>query len=118
MSAQPIVLHLEAAPQRLDASSLQSFRVTLTAENRGPEVIDPELRRTQLLINGTPSRAWSLTVGNGKRPPAWDALPPGRSVSMTWPGIGLSLFLQPGRFDLQLVLDDARSNVVHVTVEP
>jgi hypothetical protein len=113
-----IQTQLSAEPTSLTEDTRDQLRITLTATNVGMEIVDPELSRAQLRVNGTPSRAFSLAVGNGRRPEKWYALAPGDSVSMTWSTLGERLFPGPGEYALVLSLHDQEADTVTVSVQP
>jgi hypothetical protein len=107
-STNAIKLQLDAEPLQLTLATRSAFKVSLTAANQGTEVVDPQLRRAELFVNGQRSFAWGLAIGNGRRPAMWYALPPGQSVTMTWSTLGESLFPGAGSYALELALDDLR----------
>jgi hypothetical protein len=111
-----IVLRLGIEPTDLELDERDRMKLTVTAVNAGAEMIDPELRRTDLLVDGEPSMAFSETIANGRRAEKWYALPPGDTVSMTWGGLGSILLPGPGEYTLELALDNERSEPVTVTV--
>ncbi len=106
MKAEMIKLELTAEPLQLTMSERKNFKISIAATNQGDEVIDPELHRAQLFVNGKWSKVWSLAIGNGRREEKWFALPPGGTVSMTWSSLGESLFPNLGAFTLVLRYDD------------
>jgi hypothetical protein len=112
----PIDVELTAEPLRLTMPGRKNFKISMSATNQGKEVVDPELHRAQLFVNGKRSRVWSLAIGNGRREAAWSALPPGETVSMTWSSMGKSLFPNPGTFDLVLHFQDAERARLRVEV--
>ncbi len=113
-----MALELGAEPVRLPLEARDCLALSITATNTGSEVVDPELHRAQLLVNGEPSSAWSLAIGNGPREPRWFALSPGESVTMSWSSLGSAVLPEPGEYRLELRLDDVRSRPVRVVVEP
>jgi hypothetical protein len=113
-----IVTRLSVEPDTVPLDGRDRLRLTLSATNAGTEIVDPELHRAQLEINGRRSRAFSLAVGNGRREPKWYSLPPGDTVSMTWPTLGERLFDEPGEYTLVLSLQGREADAVTVTVSP
>lgn len=115
-SDAPIEVELEAEPDELAMAERDRFRITLSATNTGSETVDPDLKQAELLVNGTPSKVWSLAVRNGKRDRSWFALSPGETTAMTWSTLGRSLFREPGTFELVLRLRDRElpPKTVHV----
>lgn len=112
-----IQTRLSAEPTSLTKDTRDQLRLTLSATNVGTEVVDPELHRAELLVNGRRSRAFALAVGNGKRETKWYALPPGDTVSMTWSTLGERLLDEPGEYTLQLSHDGQEAEPVTVAVE-
>jgi hypothetical protein len=118
MEEHAIGLELRAEPSQLTVPTRDRLRLSVTATNEGAEVVDPELYRAELRVNGERSRAFALAIGNGRRDPKWFALPPGESVSMTWSSLGESLFPGVGEFTLVLAHDDREAEPVTVSVLP
>ena len=120
MKEEPVKLLVRADPRQLTLPERKYFKISLTAINQGTEIIDPQLHRVKLLVNGKESKVWSLAVSNGKREAKWLALPPGETVSVTWSSIGESLLPSPGVFTLAFRLDDVQlaSILVRVLVPP
>jgi len=118
MSTDAIHLKLLAEPHDLFMAERGKFEVGVTASNRGTEVVDPELYRARLLINGRDSLVWSDAIGNGYREAKWFALPPGDSVSMIWTSMGESFFPRPGVYTLILRLSHIEAAPVVVRVRP
>jgi hypothetical protein len=116
MNGNSIALNLLAEPLRLTLSERKDFKISISATNRGSQVIDPELHRAELFINGKASKAWSLAIGNGRREAKWSALPPGDTVSMTWSTLGESLFPAPGQYSLVLRHEGTELAPIHVEV--
>ena len=111
-----IQLSLRAEPASLPVAARDRLQLTLSATNVGMEIIDPELSRADLLVNGERSDAFALAVGNGRREEKWFALPPGDSVSMTWSTLGETVLPGPGDYILVLSLDGEQAAPVTVTV--
>jgi hypothetical protein len=100
MNDDLIQVKLIAEPRQFSMAERQRFKLTITATNQGKQVIDPELGRTQLFVNGKNSMVWGLAISNGFREGRWFALPPGDTVSMSWSSMGPSLFPSPGEYTL------------------
>jgi len=113
----PLSLTLTATPKTLTMAKRARFQVRFTAVNTGARTINPRLHSVRLLVNGRPSTAWMLAIGNGARDRRWYALPPGGSLQMGWP-LGKALFPAPGRYILLLQQGTLRSAAVTVTVAP
>ncbi|GLZ79252.1 hypothetical protein Afil01_40590 [Actinorhabdospora filicis] len=111
-----VSVSLRAEPAELTMPERHTFRLSLDALNPGDRTVDPRLHRARLLVNGHESTAWSLAVGNGRRPPEWTALPPGERVTMTWSALAAALFPRPGTYDLVLTLDETETPAVRVVV--
>jgi len=116
MKEEPVKLVLRAEPQQLTLSERKYFKISLAAINQGREIVDPQLHRVKLLVNGEESKVWSLAISNGKREAKWFALPPGETVSMTWASMGESLLTGPGVFTLALRFDDMQLAPIQVRV--
>lgn len=100
----PIEIRLLAAPTRLSMSERDRFRVGLVATNTSDAAVDPHLYAARLLVNGTPSPAFDLALGNGDMPVNWDALAAGDTTPVVeWP-LGMALFTDPGEYVLVLRL--------------
>jgi hypothetical protein len=113
-----IRLTLDVEPTSLTLATLDQLKVTLTARNVGMAVVDPELHRARLTVNGRPSKAFSNAVSNGRREEKWFALPAGDEVTMTWSTLGERLISEPGDYTLALALDENASEPVTVAVAP
>jgi hypothetical protein len=101
----PIEIHVLAHPTRLAMAERDRFRVGLTATNRSQDALDPQLFGTRLLVDGEPSPAFDLAIGNGVMPAGWDHLAPGETTPVVeWP-LGEALFEQPGEYELVLRLE-------------
>jgi hypothetical protein len=111
-----IVLRLDVEPTELAADERDRLQLTVSATNAGMEMVDPELYRTDLRVDGERSQAFALAIGNGRRPEKWFALAAGDTVSMTWGGLGPAVLPGPGDHTLVLALDDQESEPVTVTV--
>lgn len=110
-----LAIKLLSSPTRLTMAERSTFMVGLEVENRGAEVVEPELSQCSLLVNGEPSMSWGFAIGNGTREPAWYKLPPGKSVTMSWP-LGEALFEHPGDYRLVMKLGHQESTAdIHVT---
>jgi len=116
MKKGTIKLLLSAEPQHLTMFERKDFKISLTATNQGSEIVDPQLHKAKLLVNGKEAKVWTLAIGNGKREAKWFALPPGETVSMTWSSMGESLFTRPGVYTLALRFDETRLAPIEVQV--
>lgn len=110
-----LAVKLLAAPRQLSMAERSKFMIGVEVVNRGATVVDPKMASCRLTVNGEPSMAWNLAIGNGAREPTWTQLPPGETATMSWP-LGLDLFDEPGDYHLVMTLGDQRSSVdIHVT---
>lgn len=101
----PIEIRLLAAPTQLSMSELDRFRIGLVATNTSDAAVDPHLYAARLLVNGTPSPAFDLALGNGVVPAMWEVLPAGDTTSaVEWP-LGTALFTGPGEYVFVLSLE-------------
>ena len=101
----PIEIHLLAHPTRLTMAEREQFRVGLTATNRSQDALDPLLYDARLLVDGEPSPAFDLAIGNGVMPAKWERLAAGDTTPIVeWP-LGEALFEQPGEYELVLRLE-------------
>jgi len=101
----PIEISLLAHPTRLTMAERSRFRVGLTATNRSQDSLDPQVYGARLLVDGEPSAAFDLAIGNGAIPAGWESLPPGETThDVEWP-LGEALFEQPGEYLLVLRLE-------------
>lgn len=96
-------MKLLASPTQLTLAERDKFMVGLEITNRGKVAVDPQAATGELTVNGERSMAWSLAIGNGAREPSWNSLPPGQTISMSWP-LGDALFDKPGSYHLVLSL--------------
>lgn len=118
MSTDAISLQLFAEPRNFSVAGRDEFEVGIVATNWGAEVVDPELHRARLLINGRDSLIWADAIANGLRQPEWSALPPGGTVSMSWPSMGEAFFPEPGVYALQLRVGHIEAPPVAIRVSP
>jgi len=97
----PLEIHLLVTSTRFSMQERDRFRLGLTATNTTDTAIDPHLFGVRLLVNGTPSPAFDLKVGNAM-PVKWDNLPAGETTpQVDWP-LGKALFTEPGKYELVL----------------
>lgn len=118
MQTTTVALELGVKPLQFSMSERDWIKISITATNQGSEVVDPELHRTRLYINGKDSLIWNEAIGNGKREPKWFALPPGETVSLSWSTMGKSLFPAPGKYKLVLNYTDKEWSPKVVVVTP
>jgi hypothetical protein len=101
----PIEIRLLAEPTRLHLADRERFRIGLVATNTSQEAIDPQLYAARLLVDGEPSAAFDLALGNGVMPAGWDVLPPGGTTPVVEWRLGDALFPEPGEYHLVLRLE-------------
>jgi len=112
---QNLAIKLLASPTTLTMAERKKFMVGLEVVNRGDAAVDPGLYNCTLTVNGQPGYAWDLAIQNGPREAAWSMLPPGKTVTMSWP-LGEALFEHPGTYHLVMKLGKQESTAdVHVT---
>lgn len=116
-AALPLALKLAVSKTTLTLAQRARFQIRFTAVNQGSHTINPRLYSVRLLVNGRPSVAWMLAIGNGPRDRRWTALPAGESLQMGW-ALGKALFPAPGRYQMVLQQGTLRSAAVTVTVTP
>lgn len=112
-----ITVQLTAEPQTLGAAQLDDFKVGVIVRNVGQQIVDPQLRLSELRVNGKPSHDWSMAVGNSGLDARWKALPPGESVSAQWQ-LARELFPGPGTYQLELTVAGVTSATLQVQVTP
>jgi len=106
VSAGAVSVRLLVEPDRLSFDERGAFRLGVTATNHGDTGVDPGLFGLRLLVDGEPSMAFDLAVGNGVVPAGWDFLDAGATTKpVHWP-LGEALFPAPGEYRLLLRLDD------------
>jgi hypothetical protein len=113
-----VQIELVVSPRELSMRGRDAFEIGLVATNRGSSAIDPGLDQARLSIDGADSLQWAETIANGLREEKWFSLPPGESVSMSWPSMGAILFPRPGLYTLILRLGATESSAVVVRVAP
>ncbi len=116
MARERVTLALEVEPRELTLAQRDDFRISLSATNRGWRTVDPHLHDVALLVNGEEPIAWILAIGNGRREASWHALPPGKTVSMTWSHLGEALLSGPGVFTLVLEYSGTQYPPIEVRV--
>jgi hypothetical protein len=111
-----LAVKLLASPTQLTMADRPKFMIGVEVVNNGATAVDPNLSTgCELTVNGAPSMAWNLAIGNGAREPSWYSLPPGQTATMSWP-LGEELFPKPGNYHLVMTLDGRQSTAdVHVT---
>jgi hypothetical protein len=83
------------------------FRVGLVATNTSDAAIDPQLFAARLLVDGEPSPAFDLAIGNGVMPAGWNVLPAGAETPPVEYPLGEALFPEPGEYRLVLRVEVA-----------
>ena len=71
MKTETVKVELTADPLQFTMAERKNFKISIAATNQGDEVIDPELHRAKLFINGKESIVWMLAIGNGAREKKW-----------------------------------------------
>lgn len=111
----PITVELRADPKQVTPANRADFLVGFTVTNAGTEVLDPDLNRSHLLVNGAAAKPWNMALGNSGHEKKWRALPPGESVSGRW-HLADELFPTPGDYQLVLEVMGVKSAPVTVSV--
>ncbi len=93
----------------------EGYRVTVSVTNDSAAEIDPGVRSSTMLIDGTASFAWSFAAMNGAGERAERHLAPGATVSLArvLPG---QAFGGAGRHECVAVIGDEHSDAVSVDV--
>jgi hypothetical protein len=112
-----ITVELTAEPRSLSIARPDDFLIGVTVRNVGQQVVDPQLRLSELRVDGTPSHDWSMAVMNSGQEARWKALPPGESASARWP-LARELFPGPGTYTLEITVSGVTSAPVQVQVTP
>jgi hypothetical protein len=112
----PLAIKLLASPVRLTMKERAKFMVGVEVTNHGETTAETHLATgCTLTVNGQPALAWNLAIGNGAREPSWYELPPGQTVSLSWP-LGEALFDKPGDYHLVMTLGQQQASAdVEVT---
>lgn len=110
MNPTSLDIMLRAQPAQLTMAERSTFKVGLTAVNRGSSTIDPQLHESVLTVNDKRAYAWDLAIQNGPRDAKWSALSPAERIEIECP-LGEALFEQPGDYHLVLKLDSQESSV-------
>jgi hypothetical protein len=76
----------------------QRVMLTFTLMNDSDRTIDPEVRQSELLINGKPFERWQFILGNGPRDEWREALPPGEFT--VWGYSMNDYFQKPGIYKI------------------
>lgn len=101
MDPPRIQVELAARPADLTASSLPDLTVAGAVTNLGDGTIDTQAYASELRVDGVPSMAWSMAIGNGTRDERESALPRGERVEFRRV-MGAGLFSTPGEHTLVL----------------
>ena len=116
MSTPPIQVVLDVEPTSVSSDNLDQLTVHGVVINNGDAPIDTQLVSSDLLVNGQPSFAWSLAIGNGLRDMRESALPAGEQVDFSRV-MGSSLVQGPGDYEMVLRVLGVDSSPVQVHVQ-
>ena len=114
-TAAQLSIELVVSPEELDGTE-SSLEIQVAVRNEGDSTVDSGIRGSKLLIDGTPSIAWSLAISNGTGDVRERELPPGESIQARRMMTG-ALLGGPGRHELTLEIGDARSSSATVTLK-
>jgi hypothetical protein len=114
--AAPIDVALDVEPTTVSQATLDELTVRGVITNHGDAAIDTQLIASELLINGQPSFAWGLAIGNGYRDMRETALPPGEQVDFSRV-LGKSLVHAPGDYEIVLRVLGVDSGPVQIHVQ-
>jgi hypothetical protein len=112
-----ITVELSAEPRSLSVARLDDFLIGVTVRNVGQQVVDPQLRLSELRVDGATSHAWSMAVGNSGQEAKWKALPPGETATTQF-ALAQELFPKPGTYKLEITVSGVTSAPVQVQVTP
>ena len=103
-AAPTLTCKLLVSSTELAMKQRRAFTIGVEVTNTGKATVATRLSSggCTLKVNGQPSMAWNLAIGNGARNVDWDDLPPGKTVSLRWP-LGEALFPAPGAYHLVLL---------------
>jgi|SRR5579859_1416237 len=116
VSSAPIDVALDVQPTTVSQDNLDQLTVRGVVTNHGDAPIDTQLVSSELLVNGQPSFAWGLAIGNGLRDMRETALPPGEQVAFSRV-MGKSLAQGPGDYEMVLRVLGVDSPAVQVHVD-
>jgi hypothetical protein len=94
-----------------------TFRVEITAHNRGTQTVNTYRDLLIVNVNGKRSGPFKLRWNQGQHDPKWGSLPPGESVSEKRE-LGDFLFGLPGDYELELMHGSRSVSKLKVTVAP
>lgn len=107
---------LRAEPQSVTMAERDSVRLTIEATNTADAEIDPQRHLGEWRFQGERHMGLAMWFGNGVRVVAWNALPPGQTVTDAR-SVGEHLFEAPGTYEIAYARDGRRSTV-RVVVTP
>ena len=106
-------VQLDVAPIDLTAQTLPTLLIRGMVTNLGGNTVDTQAYASELLVDGQPSMAWSMAIGNGSRAEGEQALRPGKLVVFERL-MGDALFREPGDHVLVLRVRGVASAPVKV----
>jgi hypothetical protein len=112
-----ITVELYAEPRTISAAHFDDFQIGVNVKNVGQQVVDPQLRMSELRVDGAPSNAWSMAVMNSGQEAKWKALPPGDTATARW-ALAQELFPRPGSYRLEVTVSGVTSAPVQIQVTP
>jgi hypothetical protein len=78
----------------------KTLNVNFTVTNAGAATVDPDIRSTQLLVNGAVQEGWLMVMANGPRTSQFEALPPGQTLRFG-AQLGSRYFAKPGVYKVR-----------------
>jgi hypothetical protein len=75
------------------------FQINFALVNQTDQTLNPDLGKSQLLINGVPLREWAFIVSNGPKTEQFNKLPPGEAIRFGY-ALG-NYFEAPGEYRVQ-----------------
>jgi hypothetical protein len=115
MKTPSIRLDLVPEPAYLTPQTLSTLVIRILVTNLGNRALDGWAFMPELLVDGQPSLAWSLAIGNGTRD-AQRMVPPGGRIELAR-CMGNGLFNQPGGHTLVVRLHGVESPPVKVYLD-
>ena len=117
MPALELTVRAEPSAQ-ISRAQLSRFALQFVVRNAGTTEVDPQLGRSELLVNGRPWAGWSLTINNGPIDQRWDRLPPRDQLEFGRALQGALFAAGPGRYEIVLRTAGVESRPLVVTVTP
>src|SRR5437868_2857838 len=78
----------------------EKLNVSFTVTNAGTITVDPDLRSSQLFVNGAVPENWFEVITNGPKTSQFEALPPGQTLRFGYQ-MGPAYFTKPGVYKVR-----------------